>query len=309
MKQMKNTSHIEGYLYSHELKKKVSGPKAANPGIEYITGTISIATDDALLNIVPVHFTYVTNLTKKNSPNATFELLNNIVEEKVCSVMSHGIDKAAKLRVDSSIGLNEFYSDRNGTEEFVSVKRNEGGFVHTAAPMEEDEKKRNKFDCDMLITGTSRLEADEDTGAKEKLILRGFIFDFKNALLPVEFSVVSPGAMNYFESLEPTKRHPILTRVQGYQISETIVRTIEEESAFGEPSVREVRSSKKDFVINWAAKETYLWDDEGTMTEEELDKKLTERATYVATLKQRNDDYKASKANEGNALAQPTFNF
>ena len=31
-----------------------------NPGTPFITGTISIATDDAMTNIVPVHFTYVT---------------------------------------------------------------------------------------------------------------------------------------------------------------------------------------------------------------------------------------------------------
>lgn len=44
--------------------------------------------------------------------------------------MEHGVDRATKLRVDSAIGLNEFFSTRTGTEELVSVKRNEGGFVH-----------------------------------------------------------------------------------------------------------------------------------------------------------------------------------
>ena len=55
MKNMKNEFHIEGYLYEHTLEKKVSGPKSANPGTEYITGEIKIATDDELTNIVPVH--------------------------------------------------------------------------------------------------------------------------------------------------------------------------------------------------------------------------------------------------------------
>ena len=43
---MINKIHIEGYLYQHKLEKKVSGPKSRNPGVEFITGTIEIATDN-----------------------------------------------------------------------------------------------------------------------------------------------------------------------------------------------------------------------------------------------------------------------
>jgi len=34
--------------------------------------------------------------------------------------MEHGADRAAKIRIDSQIGVNEFYSNRNGTDELVS---------------------------------------------------------------------------------------------------------------------------------------------------------------------------------------------
>ena len=44
MKSMINKTHIEGYLYEHALEKKVSGPNSKNPGTEFISGTISIAT-------------------------------------------------------------------------------------------------------------------------------------------------------------------------------------------------------------------------------------------------------------------------
>ena len=36
--------------------------------------------------------------------------------------MEHGVDKAAKLRIDSAIGVNEFYSTRSGKEQLVSAK-------------------------------------------------------------------------------------------------------------------------------------------------------------------------------------------
>ena len=53
MMKMKNETHIEGYLYEHTLEIKESGPNSKNPGTKFITGTVSVATDEACLNIVP----------------------------------------------------------------------------------------------------------------------------------------------------------------------------------------------------------------------------------------------------------------
>ena len=281
MKKMINMTHIEGLLYEHALELKESGPKSKNPGTKFISGTISIATDDACTNIVPVHFTYVTATTSKGSTNATFTTLTNIIDGKFGSIMANGKDNAVKLRIDSALALNEFYSDRNGKEELVSVKRNEGGFVHVADALAEEEKTRDTFTCDMLITGVMHLDEDEEKHTPEKAIVRGAIFDFRNALLPVEFSAVNKGAIQYFEGLEASNQSPVLTKIWGRQVSETIVNTITEESAFGESSIREVKSSRKDFVITGASKEPYIWDDESTMTAVELSEAIAARETLL----------------------------
>jgi hypothetical protein len=257
-------------------------------------GTVSIATDDAQINIVPVHFTYVTATTAKGSANATFGVLKDIIDGKLATIMS-GSDNAAKLRIDSAIGLNEFYADRNGKEELVSAKRNEGGFVHTCAQLAEDEKTRNTFEVDMVITNVKRIEADEEKKTPEKCIVKGAIFDFRKSLMPIELSVLNENAMAYFEGLEASSKNPVFTKVKGRQVSETVTRTITEESAFGEASVREVKSSRKDFVITWAQKEPYVWDDEETITAAEMTDAMSARQTYLATVKQRQDEYKASK--------------
>lgn len=76
--------------------------------------------------------------------------------------MGNGKENAGKLRIDSALNLNEFYSDRNGKEELVSTKRNEGGFVHMVDVIAEDEKTRNTFKCDMIITNVVRMMADEE---------------------------------------------------------------------------------------------------------------------------------------------------
>jgi hypothetical protein len=307
---MINRTHIEGSLYQHDLELKVTGENSKNPGTEFISGNIEIATDNEGLNIVPVHFTYVTALTAKGKPNATYNVLKAIIDGTHGSVMKDGKDGAAKFRIDSAIGLNEFYADRNGTEELVSVKRNEGGFVHVVADVNEDEKVRNTFELDMIITGTRIIEADPERELPEKLVVKGATFNFRNDLLPIELSVVNPHAINYFESLDASNSNPIFTKVKGRQISETVVKKIEEESAFGESSIREVRNTRKDFVITWAQKEPYVWDDEQTITAAELKNCMSARETALAAMKARQDEYKASKAGANKITpAAGGFNF
>lgn len=308
MKKMVNNTHIEGALYQHDLTLKVTGENSKNPGTEFISGTIEIATDDAGINIVPVHFTYVTATTSKGSANATFNVLKNIIDRVYKTVMADGADNATMLRVDSAIGLNEFY-DRN--DQFVSVKRNEGGFVHVTPTIADDEKTRNTFDCDIIINNVARVEGDEEKDTTDKAVVKGVIFNFRNDVMPVEFSVVNPKAMDYFEDLGATNSNPVFTRIRGRQISESIVRRVEEESAFGEPSIREYKSTRKDFVITWAQAEPYVWDDESTITARELTEALAAREITLAEIKRRNEEYKASqgKAPANAAPAPGAFNF
>ena len=311
MKKMINTTHIEGLLYEHKLELRESGPNSKNPGTKFIMGTVDIATDDACTNIVSVHFTYVTATTAKGATNATFTTLMNIVDGKYGTVMANGKENAVKLRIDSALGLNEFYTDRNGQEELVSAKRNEGGFVHVADSLAEDETMRNTFKCDMLITGVKEVEADEEKKLPAKAVVRGAIFDFRGALMPVEFSAINPNAIKYFVGLGASNATPTFTCVWGRQVSETIVREIRTESAFGEDEVREVKNTRKDFVITGASKEPYAWDDMSTLTANEVATAIAARETYLATIKQRQDEYNASK-NAASAAAAPAktgFNF
>ena len=293
---MKNSTHIEGLLYQHALTLKTSGENSKNPGTQFINGTIDIATDDAMVNIVTVHFTYVTAKTKSGSDNATFNTLQNIINGTYGNVTEHGADKATKLRIDSAIGLNEFFSNRNGTEELVSVKRNEGGFVHVVQTLAADEATRNTFECDMIITGAKRIEADEERNSPERVVVKGFVFDFRKALLPVEFTALTSGAMDYFEGLEASQKDPVFTKVWGRQVSQiTMVKTVEE-SAFGGQKVTETPRANRDFVITGASVDPYVWDDEGTITKKEFEQCLADRELALADIKKRQDDYNASKA-------------
>ena len=302
MKAVVNKSHIEGYIYEHTLESKVSGPNSKNPGTEFISGNLSVATDESILNIVTVHFSYVTPTTKNGGTNSTYTALSNIISGVAGNIMQNGKEKAAKVRIDSAIGLNEFYTERNGKTELVSAKRNEGGFVHLVDTLNEDEKTRSTFECDMLITKATRIEPNEEKNIPEKVIIKGCIFDFRKALLPIEFVATNPNAMNYFEGLEPSPSEPVFTKVWGRQISETIKSSVVEESAFGEDYVKPVESTRKEFLVTGASKVPYLWDDESSITAAELKEAMAARETYLASVKQRQDEYQASK-NQAKAAA------
>ena len=309
-KTMINQTHIEGVLYEHNLEAKVSGEASKNPGTPFIAGTISIATDDAMTNIVPIHFSYVTATFGSGKPNDTYTTLSNIVNGTFGTYMKDGADKAVKLRVDSALGLNEFYTERNGKEELVSAKRNEGGFVHKVDALDEDEKVRNTFKADMVITCVTHMDGDDEKGLPEKCVVKGAIFDFRKSLMPVEFSATNPNAMRYFEGLEASQKNPVFTCVWGRQVSETVVKQIRTESAFGEDEVREVKNTRRDFVITGASKEPYLWDDEGSITAVELNEAIQKREVDLAAMKKRQDEYRASKsAPKAAAPAAGGFNF
>lgn len=303
MKKMINKVHIEGWVYDHKLTSKVSGEKAKNPGVTFINGTIDIATDDNCLNIVTIHYSYVTPVTKQNKPNATYNALNAILTDNK-TVVKVGKENAVKVRADTSIGLNEFYSDRNGKEELVSAKRNEGGFIHIITDaLGEKDTDRNNWEADTVVTKVREVEADPERNLSAKVVISGYMFDFKNALLPVDVVAYKESAQNYFLGLEASESNPTFIKLKGQQVSQVIIRTVTEESAFGdEPDVKEFKNTVREFVVTGALP-PYEWDSEESITAQEMKEALANREITKAEIKQRQDEYNASRSTKAPAAA------
>lgn len=296
-----NATHIEGYLYDVDLSKRVTGENAKTPGVEYIAGTIKVATDEARENVVDVHYTFVTPTWASGKSNANYKILNDMIDGKYKTVVNDG-DAASKIRIDSAVALNEFYVEENGEERLVSQKRNEGGFIHMITENLCEEDKRATFDFDMIITACTVHEANPDRELPERAVLKGAIFNFRKELLPVELLVYKAPAIAYFESLGITNRNPVFTQVKGQQVSTTVVRKIEETGAWGESSIREVRNNRKEFVVTWAKGTPYVWDDPSSITVAELAEAQAKRETYLATVKTRQEEYTKNR----NASASST---
>ena len=164
---------------------------------------MQIATDDQGLNVVEVNFTYVTEkYTKSGKDNATYAVLNQIIESG--KTFEEVGTAATKVRVDGSVEVNDF-PGRDGN--MVAAKRIGGSFVHfmngpiTQAP---------SFETDMLIAGTSMHEVEN---GDDYLDIRGYAFNFRGDLVPVNYSVINEGGIKYFEDCDISNANPLLTKV------------------------------------------------------------------------------------------------
>ncbi len=316
MKFKQNSERIEGRIYQHDLQiKTVQNENSNNYGKEFISGDLEVAVDEALLNVIPVHFTYITETTAKGQTNRTFSVLKKIIEEGK-TIVADSAENATKVRIDTALGLNEFYTQ---DDSLVSVKRNEGGFVSIVNEL-SDEALRNTFKADMVITGTNRVEADEEKNIPEPYVnVKGAVFNFRGDLLPVDFVVKNPQGMKYFEDLEASNAEPIYTSVWGNIVCETKTTVRTEESAFGEAAVRTYERKTREWIITGCKKIPYEFGEDGDLTPEELTKAVQDRELMLADIKKRRDEYNAQRnvpqpaastgAKPTTAPKQGTFNF
>ena len=148
MKKQINTEHIEGRIYEFDLEvKQVKNKESKNFGMDFIAGTLDVAVDEDGMNVVQVHYTYVSPTTSKGNANRTFNTLKKIIDTGKCWV-ADGKDEATMVSIDTSLALNDFYTD----DGLVTVMRNEGGFIDIVTKITEDGIDRHKFTTDMVIT-------------------------------------------------------------------------------------------------------------------------------------------------------------
>ena len=293
MKKMINSERVEGRVYQHNLvKKTVQNQASQNFGKEFISGNIEVAVDEEGLVVIPVHFTYVVEQTNGGNKNATYSNLEKIINGGKTWI-TDGKDEALKVRIDTALAVNDFYTQ---DDRLVSAKVNEGGFVSIISEL-GPENERNTFTEDMLITNVTRVEADPDKNIdKDYVIVKGAVFNFRNALLPVDFIVRNPDGMNHFEDLNASQNEPVFTKVWGRINCGSIVNEVKEETAFGEEAVRTYERKIREWIITGASKVPYDFGDETVLTAAEVQKAMQDRELMLADTKKRRDEYQAQRA-------------
>lgn len=284
MRTNKNQVNLQGYVYDiSKLTKRVAGS-----GTEYISGELSIAIDEKGLNVIPVRFSYVTaNYAKSNKPNNTYTLLDKMLKNPK-TWLADGKDAAYKVRIDASLGLNDFISSAG---QQVSTQIVKGSFVSFVKELPEQESERNKFLCDVVVTRVKHIEADLERHVdKDYVVVGGAAFDFRNSLLPMEFTVRNPAGMNVFEDAGVSAAEPLYTKVWGQINNRTITFEKVEESAFGASAVSTFERKSREWLIEGMAKVPYEFGEEGIMTREELTKAMQDREVAWAAIQKRYDE-------------------
>lgn len=286
-----NKCAVQGYIFNkgegrRALQKRVTGENSKHPGQEYIQGELNIATDEDATNVVTVWFQYVAPTwpakgDKPERPNTTFQTLETIINSAV--TYEEAGKNATTVRIDGNIGVNDFYT-RDG--ELASPKRIEGSFIHLMNSTEKIADRPATFEADMIISAAAEREMENEE--ENYVNLNGYVFNFRNDVLPVTFTVRTDAGMKYFLDQD----YPMVTKVWGDIVSSIVKTEHVTESAFGAPTVDVTTRSIRSWDVIGASAEPADWDDESTITREELKDKVRERETRLAEQKKRDEEYR-----------------
>ena len=310
-----NTEKIEGYVYStgsnfNQLSERETGENSKAPGTEYIAGDLDIAVDEDGLNVITIHYTYVTKTYRSGQVNNTYTALKKIIDNPDRTWINGGKENAFKVQCTGvAIALNDFIA---GDGSKVAAVRNENGFCSIVNEL-GSETDRNTFTADMLITKVTHIDADPDKNIpKDFVTVSGAIFGYGPVLLPVSFVVRNEMGMKYFEDLDATPKNPIFTKVWGKINCMTIKTERKEESAFGEAAVQTYERKSREYVITGTAKVPYDFGDEEVLTIADVSKMSQDRQVMLAEVEKRFNERQAAKAGGAinqNTIPEGTWNF
>lgn len=304
-----NTEKIEGYVYStgsnfNQLSERVSGENSKNPGTKYIAGDLDIAVDDAGLNVVTIHYTYVTETYKSGAANNTYVALKRIIDNPDKVWVNGGKDNAFKVQCTGvSIAVNDFIA-ADGSK--VAALRNENGFCAIVNELGPD-AERNTFTTDMLITKVTHIDADPERNiAEDFTTVSGCIFGYGPIIIPASFVVRNEMGMKYFEDLDASPSKPVFTKVWGKINCMTIKTERTEESAFGEAAVQTYERKSREYVITGTAKVPYDFGDEEVLTVADVNKMTQDRQVALAEIEKRFNERQATKASQSVTFGNST---
>ena len=299
-----NTEKIEGYVYStgkdfNQLGERVTGENSKNPGTKYIAGDLDIVVDETGINVVTVHYSYVTEFYSSGKPNSTYKVLKEIIDNPERTWIKGGKENAFKVQCTGvSLGVNDFIGS-DGSK--VAALRNENGFCSIINEFDE-QSQRNFFKMDMLVTKVTRVEADPEKNIeKDYATISGCVFGYGPKIIPATFIMKNEAGIKYFENLDVSNANPTFTNVWGEINCSTEKIVKKEESAFGEAAVQVYDKKVKEYVITGGKPVPYDFGDEDVLTKEDVMQMSQERQVMLAEVEKRYNESKAKKAAKSTA--------
>ena len=301
-----NTEKIEGYVYStgkdfNQLGERVTGENSKNPGTKYIAGDLDIVVDETGINVVTVHYSYVTEFYSSGKPNSTYKVLKEIIDNPERTWIKGVKENAFKVQCTGvSLGVNDFIG-ADGSK--VAALRNENGFCSIINEFDE-QSQRNFFKMDMLVTKVTRVEADPEKNIeKDYATISGCVFGYGPKIIPATFIMKNEAGIKYFENLDVSNANPTFTNVWGEINCSTEKIVKKEESAFGEAAVQVYDKKVKEYVITGGKPVPYDFGDEDVLTKEDVMQMSQERQVMLAEVEKRYNESKAKKKKKNTTSA------
>ncbi len=296
-KNMINNVSLAGRLFKADLKTFTVKKEGPNFGTEFIKGDLYIATDEEMLNVIPVSYVYEVPKTKSGKDNSKYVMLHKIMTaDPMPTVEKVGKDAAMMLTItNATIVTDDWYSTKQEKE--GSTVKVQSGFINEVTSLPDDPAKINEFCEDVVFDSMKRIEADEEKGIESpSLQINGYVFNFRGEISPVTFTLRDPDGIDYMEGIGFSKREPFFTKIWGNIINSTIKIAHEEETAWGgPPKVTYTEKVNREWLIT-NMRAGYEFDTEDTITMEELKKALQDREVHLAEVRKAAEEYAASKA-------------
>ena len=102
-------------------------------------------------------------------------------------------DSEPSFKIEYS-GGDDFNIDAGKVSEINgnTVIKDKNEIYYSAGDFRSNDCIKLLEETDIVITNVSRIEADDEKNTPEKGIVKGCVFDFRGAILPVEFTVLIP---------------------------------------------------------------------------------------------------------------------
>lgn len=295
-----NNVKIVGEVVEHDLKideftKKDGSGDKYNACLGKVVVKI---TDDNIttLRYFQQEFWKAGKPEQKNNPN--FDLLKKWSEAKPEKVLDDKGEETGEERtegigdlieVTTGFGANAFVNPQGELIENSDVQGSFTKVLKTPVP------SKSEFNTEVFIKNTP-VEITDDEGETTHWEIVGNAFDFRNVMFPVNFTIKSEQAADFFtEAVEDAEGKGIFIKIWGDVINSEIIYETKEPNAFGEELIVEnVRYRKENIITGATPAFKPLNEEDNKFIIEEVKKGRAAYETYLAQVKDKN--------NGGNAI-------
>lgn len=283
IEKVKNEGTVSGKLYDFGrfgLKEDKEDGK--------IRGSVIVATDNDMCNLVEVHFLPQAKTYSTGKENNNYKVLKKLIDEGK-SVVNNGEKDAFNLRISASLTTNPYYFKDNGSNDYTfrEPMQIKGNFIH----IDEKAKPYNGFNVDCLIENIEDMLNSDGTASENKKVKVRVFDDYRKEFMPFSMVIESPEGIDYIQSnYLPGETYTTLSCM-------VVDRSIEKEDkggmGFGEKAVTSQPKKVVELLIIGAdlPKDTF------PMNEEEMLQCKQNRETRLAEIKNKAIEKNAASNN------------